>query len=74
MPTFRHGQGVNADWRRATRECLEQLGSGGGTLGFLYATDYFAADLGLVLEEMKEATGVPHWVGTVGSGGARHRA
>jgi small ligand-binding sensory domain FIST len=68
MPTFRHGYSANADWRRATRACLEQLGSGGGTLGFLYATDYFAADLGLILEQMKEATGVPHWVGTVGMG------
>ncbi|MPZ46156.1 MAG: histidine kinase [Betaproteobacteria bacterium] len=68
MPTFRHGYSANADWRRAAHACLEQLGSGGGTLGFLYATDYFASDLGLILEEMKEATGVPHWVGTVGMG------
>jgi small ligand-binding sensory domain FIST len=68
MPTFRHGYSADADWRRAAHVCLEQLGSGGGTLGFLYATDYFAADLGLILEEMKEATGVPHWVGTVGMG------
>jgi small ligand-binding sensory domain FIST len=68
MPTFRHGYSANADWRRAAHGCLEQLGSGGGTLGFLYATDYFAADLGLILEEMKEATGVAHWVGTVGMG------
>jgi small ligand-binding sensory domain FIST len=68
MPSFRHGYSANPDWRRATQACLEQLGSGGGTLGFLYATDYFASDLGLILEEMKEATGVPHWVGTVGMG------
>lgn len=68
MPTFRHGLGVNADWRQAAHACLEQLGRGGGTLGFLYATDYFAADLGLILEEMKEATGVAQWVGTVGMG------
>ncbi len=68
MPSFRHGYGANADWRRAAQDCLEQLGPGGGTLGFLYATDAFAADLGLILEEMKEATGVAHWVGTVGMG------
>jgi small ligand-binding sensory domain FIST len=68
MPTFRHGYSANTDWRRAAQSCLEQLGPGGGTLGFLYATDYFAADLGLILEEMKEATGVAHWVGTVGMG------
>ena len=68
MPTFRHASSANADWRRATSACLEQLGSGGGSLGFLYASDYFAADLGLILEEMKEKTGVPHWVGTVGLG------
>lgn len=68
MPTFRHASSANADWRRAADACLEQLGPGDGTLGFLYATDYFAADLGLILEHMKEATGVPHWVGTVGMG------
>ncbi len=68
MPTFRHASSANADWRRATEACLGQLGPAGGTLGFLYATDYFAADLGLILEHLKEATGVPHWVGTVGMG------
>jgi small ligand-binding sensory domain FIST len=68
MPSFRHAAAHHPDWRHAARDCLEQIGSGGGSLGFLYATDYFAADLGLILEEVKAATGVPHWVGTVGTG------
>ena len=53
MPTFRHGYSADADWRRAAHACLEQLGSGGGTLGFLYATDHFAADLGLTVATVK---------------------
>jgi len=48
--------------------CLEQMGPGGGTLGFLYATDYFANDLAAMLAAFKQATGVEHWVGTVGMG------
>jgi small ligand-binding sensory domain FIST len=68
MASFRYGHSAGADWRRAKDACLEQIGQGSGTLGFLYVTDYFAADLGLILDAFKQATGVPHWVGTVGMG------
>jgi len=68
MATFRYAHSTHADWRYATDACLAQLGAAAGTLGFLYASDYFAADLGLILERFKRATGVRHWVGTVGMG------
>jgi small ligand-binding sensory domain FIST len=39
-----------------------------GTLGFVYATDRLAGDLGSILAFLRETTRVPHWVGTVGMG------
>jgi small ligand-binding sensory domain FIST len=37
-------------------------------LGFLYVTDAFADDLGEIAVFLRQTTGVPHWVGTVGFG------
>lgn len=68
MASFRYGHGSNPDWRQAAQACIDQLGGRGGTLGFLYASDYFAADMALVLDHFKQSTGVEHWVGTVGMG------
>src|SRR5512139_3086350 len=68
MASFRYGHSAHADWRYATDACLAQLGAATGTLGFLYASDHFAGDLGLILERVKRATGIGHWVGTVGMG------
>jgi small ligand-binding sensory domain FIST len=68
MPAFRYGHAGAADWREAADACLAQLGQGPGSLGFLYATDHLADHLGDILALMKSATGVPHWVGTVGLG------
>jgi small ligand-binding sensory domain FIST len=68
MPSFRYGYHAGGDWRHAADACLEQIGSNAGNLGFVYATDYFAADLGPLLERLKHATGIDHWVGTVGMG------
>lgn len=68
MPTFRYAHAAEADWRRTADACLERLGSNPGNLGFLYATDLLADDMEKILERVREATGVPHWVGTVGMG------
>lgn len=68
MASFYYGHSANADARQAADACIEQLGNGSGTLGFVYASDSFAADMGPVLEQLKDATGVEHWVGTVGMG------
>lgn len=68
MPSFRYGHAAGADWRRAAARCAEQLGSGFGSLGFVYATDVLADDLGPILDLLKRSTGVEQWVGTVGMG------
>lgn len=68
MPSFQYGHSAHSDARQAAEACIDQLGGAGGTLGFVYASDHFAADMGPVLEQLKDATGVQHWVGTVGMG------
>lgn len=40
----------------------------GANLGFVYATDTFAAELPSLVGRLREATGVKDWVGTVGLG------
>ncbi len=40
----------------------------GANLGFVYATDYYADDLDLLVAELRGRTGIPHWVGTIGLG------
>jgi small ligand-binding sensory domain FIST len=68
MPRFRYGHAADPDWRKAAEICLEQLGPGGGNLGFLYVTDVLADELAGILDVMRTRTGVGHWVGTVGMG------
>jgi len=65
---FRCGHAAAADWQSAAQACLAQLGGGGGNLGFLYVTDFFAAALPDIHRHFAGATGVAHWVGTVGIG------
>jgi len=40
----------------------------GGSIGFVYATDRFKADLGAITDLLRERTGVANWVGTLGLG------
>src|SRR5687768_4941877 len=68
MTRFRYGHASAGDWREAANSCLEQIGQGPGSLGFLYATDVIADHFGEIVEQFRERTGVPHWVGTVGIG------
>ena len=68
--TFRLGHAADADWETLVRSCLDQIGPApaGANLGFVYVTDTLDQDLPLIAERMREATGVEHWVGTVGFG------
>jgi small ligand-binding sensory domain FIST len=68
MPDFRYAHASSADWREATRSCLAQLGQGPASLGFLYLTDMLADHAGDILAALKKASGIQHWVGTVGIG------
>jgi small ligand-binding sensory domain FIST len=67
---FGAAAGAGGDWRQAAEACIEALGSvpAGANLGFLYTTDALAGDFAAAAQRLREATGVEHWVGTVGMG------
>ncbi|HEX9180967.1 MAG TPA: FIST C-terminal domain-containing protein [Burkholderiales bacterium] len=56
--------------RDAVEACASQLGSAGASanLGFIYASDAFAAELPEILARLRQATGVENWAGSVGVG------
>jgi small ligand-binding sensory domain FIST len=62
------GHAVANDWQDVVAESLASLGSvaGSANLGFVYVTDPHAANFENILQRLKSATGVEHWVGTVG--------
>lgn len=70
MSPFRYGHAAAADWAQAADACLTQIGQvpEQANLGFLYASDEFADELGDLLEWFRHATGVQQWVGSVGIG------
>ena len=51
-------------------DCVQQLNAAPteATFGFIYATDTMAADFPELLKQCKAATGIEHWVGTIGLG------
>ena len=61
---------ANAPWATVAKGCLEALGDlpEGANLGFIYATDALAGDLGSIVTFLRERSGIRHWVGTVGRG------
>ncbi len=67
---FKYAHATHADWTAAAQDCMTQLGAipAAATLGFLYVSDNFADELDAILDFFKSATGVTHWVGTVGVG------
>lgn len=65
---FKLGHSNKASWQDAIDDCLQQTGdSAGSNLAFLYVTDGHAKDLGKILRKLKQKTGIPHWVGSVGT-------
>lgn len=63
-----HARG--SGWAEVAKSCADQLRSlpPGANLGFLYATDALAADLGTILTFLRERTRITDWVGSVGLG------
>ncbi|MEC7648867.1 MAG: FIST N-terminal domain-containing protein [Pseudomonadota bacterium] len=59
-----------AEWKDAAAEIIVSLKNvtAEHRLGFLYVTDDYADSLKDISVFLKENTGVPHWVGTVGFG------
>lgn len=61
--------GGSGDWMELAESCVAKLGGFRGiTLGFVYATDVFAAEFDAIVAHLKSATGVEAWVGTIGMG------
>jgi len=68
--TFLLGHARSPHWDKATEQCLQQIGHvpPQANIGCLYVTDPFADLIQVIVEQLREETGVPHWVGTVGVG------
>ncbi len=67
---FKAAHAAGADWGLAVKACMDQLEPlpAGANLGFVYATDPLAADLGSIVTFLRERTKIEDWVGTVGFG------
>src|SRR5688572_19729370 len=68
MPAFKYAHAAGSDWRAAAQGCAGEHRAASGSLRFLYATDTCALHLSDSLSMCREATGVSHWIGTVGLG------
>jgi len=70
MHPFRYAHAAGEDWRSILSACLEQIEPvpAAANLGFLYVTDALSEELGDLLDELVQATGVAQWVGAVGMG------
>ena len=62
---YAHARG---GWRDCAEACAARIGRHSGGLGFAYFTDALVEDAGRIVEELRSRTGVPDWVGTVGTG------
>ncbi|MDX1401553.1 MAG: FIST N-terminal domain-containing protein, partial [Kiloniellales bacterium] len=64
------GEGSGDGWAQVAGACADALGDlpEDTNLGFLYATDVLADDLGSILELLRSRTGITDWVGTIGMG------
>jgi len=79
LTSVRAVQAVGEDWSAAARALADALGRAGdadtlgragdgAALGFLYATDTLADDLGSVVTFLRQRTGIEHWIGGTGIG------
>ncbi|MDH5179389.1 MAG: FIST C-terminal domain-containing protein [Gammaproteobacteria bacterium] len=70
MTPFKLAHAGTDDWQAAADDCLQQLGEipPDTNLAFLYITDHFADSYTRLQQYLQKATGVPHWVGTIGQG------
>jgi small ligand-binding sensory domain FIST len=68
--SFRAAHARGDGWAEVAKSCADQLRAlpPGANLGFLYATDALAADLGSILTFLRERTRIADWVGSVGLG------
>ena len=65
---FTVAHGTSEHWGAAAKACLDGLGldrAKGANIGFLYATDPFANDLGSIVTFLRETTRIETWVGGI---------
>ena len=67
---FALGHGSGEDWKAACDAALARLAPPppGANLGFLYLSDRFANTASEILDRVRAATGIEHWVGSAGIG------
>jgi small ligand-binding sensory domain FIST len=65
---FRHAHSNGADWQECVARCSAGLGRPPGRLGFVYFTEPLLPNVAEILDNLRELTGVPDWVGCVGTG------
>lgn len=67
---FAHAFAVGDDWQGLCADLVARLAPlpPGAGLGFVYASDRLAEQLGPLVAGLRIKTGVPHWVGSLGSG------
>ncbi|MFO1153636.1 MAG: FIST C-terminal domain-containing protein [Rhodospirillales bacterium] len=71
MTAFRTAHAVHSDWRTAVARVASSLGNGDPAipaLGFIYVTDHFVDAFAEIIADVRKATGVQDWVGSVGLG------
>jgi small ligand-binding sensory domain FIST len=71
---FRSAHAQSNDWKSATTECIAALGAlpasdaGMTRLGMIYITEALAPRMGVIVEALRDGTGVADWVGAAGLG------
>lgn len=68
MHPFRYSHASGEDWRQLLARVVAELRGASGNLGFLYVTEPLSAHLDEVLDGLRLATNVEHWVGAVAGG------
>jgi Uncharacterized protein conserved in bacteria len=72
MNRFLIAVSIEQESELAAAHCAGRLGAGhtnaAAAIGFLYLTDHFAQDFARIRCRLQAATGVAHWVGSIGTG------
>ncbi|MBK1647171.1 FIST signal transduction protein [Rhabdochromatium marinum] len=68
MTAFRHTHVSGEDWRHMLNQATAELRGAPGHLGFVYLTEPLSPHLDEVLDALRLATKVEHWVGAVAGG------
>ncbi len=69
MKTFSSAHVTGADWQAVCAGVLDRIdGDNAGDLAFIYLSEDLAADTDRIIDELREQSGITHWVGCVGMG------